>query len=181
MTTTLLPGASIGRFRLEAEIGRGGMGVVYRALDPVLNRPVALKVLAPHLGDDESVLARFHREAAANLKHPHIATIYEFGEHEGQPYIAFEWIEGRALKTIIDAEGRLPLDRALRLFDQLADALHALQLEIADDGIGLPANRVAGVGLTSMRERAEELGGTCAIESRPEGGTCVVARLPINF
>ena len=59
-------------------------------------------------------------------------------------------------------------------------ALQALQLEIGDDGIGLPADRRAGVGLTSMRERAEELGGTCVIENRPEGGTRVAARLPIQ-
>jgi signal transduction histidine kinase len=62
---------------------------------------------------------------------------------------------------------------------KMADAPRALQLEIADDGIGLPANRVAGVGLTSMRERAEELGGTCVIENRPERGTRVVAWLPL--
>jgi outer membrane protein assembly factor BamB len=143
-----LPGAQIGRFRLEAEIGRGGMGVVYRALDPVLNRPVALKILAPHMAGDKSAPARFHREAAAaaNLKHPHIATVYEFGEYEGRSYIAFEWIEGRTLKTIIDAEGRLPLDRALRLFDQLADALdYAHRHGVVHRDIK-PANIVVGPG-----------------------------------
>ena len=63
--------AQIGRFHIEQEIGRGGMGIVYRAYDPVLDRPIALKLLAPHLGTDEKALARFHREAAlvSSLKH----------------------------------------------------------------------------------------------------------------
>ncbi|MFQ5596116.1 MAG: protein kinase, partial [Anaerolineae bacterium] len=125
MSDPLSPGTRIGRFRLEVEVGRGGMGVVYRALDPSLNRPVALKLLAPHLGGDQDALARFHREAAlaAGLKHPHIAIVYEFGEHEGRPYIAMEWIEGRTLKELLAAQGPLPLERSLELFDQLAGAL----------------------------------------------------------
>jgi serine/threonine protein kinase/outer membrane protein assembly factor BamB len=115
----------IGRFQIEQEIGRGGMGIVYRAYDPVLDRPIALKLLAPHLGTDEKALARFHREAAlvSSLKHANIALVYDFGEHEGRPYIAMEWVKGRTLKAILQEEGRLPLDRSLRIFDQLASAL----------------------------------------------------------
>ncbi|MBI5290307.1 MAG: hypothetical protein HY872_00330 [Chloroflexi bacterium] len=71
--------------------------------------------------------------------------------------------------------------RACMVRLKVAESLQAMQLEIIDDGTGLPAERHAGVGLSSMRERAEELGGTCAIENRPEGGTRVVARLPINY
>lgn len=125
MSASFSPGTRIGRFRLEVEVGRGSMGVVYRALDPSLNRPVALKLLASHLGGDQNALARFHREAAlaAGLKHPHIAIVYEFGEHEGRPYIAMEWIEGRTLKESLAIEGPLPLERSLELFDQLAGAL----------------------------------------------------------
>jgi hypothetical protein len=115
----------VGRYRLEAEVGRGGMGVVYRAVDPALGRPVALKLLAPHLGGDPAALARFRREAAAvaNLKHPHIAVVYEYGEHQGQPFIALEWVEGRTLRAVLDEQKRLPLERALAIFDQLAAAL----------------------------------------------------------
>ena len=125
MSGLFFPGTQIGRYRLEDEVGRGGMGVVYRARDPMLGRPVALKLLAPHLGGDQAALARFHREAAliASLKHTHIATVYEFGEHEGRPYIALEWITGRTLKELLAAEGRLPVERSLGLFDQLAGAL----------------------------------------------------------
>lgn len=125
MSDLLSPGASVARYRIQAEVGHGGMGVVYRAVDPVLNRPVALKVLAPHMGRNPLILARFHREAAsiANLRHPHIAVIYEYGEQAGQPYIALEWLEGKNLQAILNEAKPLALDRALRLFDQLAGAL----------------------------------------------------------
>ena len=138
----------MGRYRLEAEVGRGGMGVVYRAVDPALNRFVALKLLAPHLGGDAAALARFRREAAAvaNLKHPHIAVVYEYGEHQGQPFIALEWVEGRTLRAVLDQERRLPLERALAIFDQLAAALdyaHAhgvIHRDIKPSNILLDAN-----------------------------------------
>ena len=125
METKFLHGTQIGRFRIEAQVGRGGMGVVYRCFDPVLKRPVALKLLAPHLGNDSKALTRFHREAtlAASLKHSHIAIVYDFGEYEGQPYIALEWIEGGTLKELLATEGSLSLERSLKLFDQLASAL----------------------------------------------------------
>lgn len=106
------------------------MGVVYRATDLEHERTVALKLLAPHLAQDTRALARFHREAAAaaQLQHPHIAALYEFGEEAGQPFIAFEWIEGQTLQELLIAEGPLPLGRALTLFDQLAQALDAAHL-----------------------------------------------------
>lgn len=125
MMEPLTPGMQIGRFVLEAKAGQGGMGVVYRAFDPALNRPVALKLLAGTLGREENAISRFRREATivANLRHPHIATVYEFGEHQGHLFIAFEWITGQTLSRILDREGHLPLGRALRLFDQVGSAL----------------------------------------------------------
>lgn len=86
----LSAGTMIGRYRLEAEVGHGGMGVVYRAWDTTQERPAALKLLSPHLTEDPQSLARFRREAAsvARLEHPHIARFYEFGEQDGQTYIA---------------------------------------------------------------------------------------------
>ena len=120
-----LPFETIGRFQLEAPVGQGGFGIVYRANDPVLDRPVAIKLLAPHLGADVSANSRFQREASliASLKHTHIASIYEFGEHESRPYIAMEWIEGRTLKQLLADEGALDQERAISLLRQLADAL----------------------------------------------------------
>ncbi|MCP5100078.1 MAG: protein kinase, partial [Chloroflexi bacterium] len=81
-------GRQIGRFQIEGEIGRGAMGVVYRAFDPQRQQTVALKLLAPHLAHDEKALARFQREASsvANLQHPHIAVFYELGAHEERPF-----------------------------------------------------------------------------------------------
>ncbi len=125
MSSFLVPGALVGRFRVEEKIGQGGMGVVFRARDTLLNRLVALKLIAPHLGRNPTAQARFHREAAAaaKLRHPHIATVYEYGEHEGQAFIAIEWVEGPTLKSLLDSEHGLPLDRALKLFDQIGGAL----------------------------------------------------------
>lgn len=125
MSDLFSPGTKVNRFVLESEVGRGGMGIVYRALDPILKRHVALKVLAPHLGSDAAALARFHREAelVAALKHSHIAIVYEFGEYEKHPYIAMEWIEGRTLKSLLMETGALPLDRSLHLFSQITAAL----------------------------------------------------------
>jgi len=116
---------TIGRYRVEAEVGRGGMGVVYRAFDPALRRRVAVKLIAPHLAEEPTLLARFQREAAsaAQLRHPNIATVYEYGEHEGTPFIAFEWVEGRTLKALLADEAPLPLERALRLLEPIGAAL----------------------------------------------------------
>ena len=116
---------TIGRFRIEQGIGQGGMGIVYRAYDTVLQRPVALKLLGAHLNNDEQARSRFRREAATlmRLKHSNIALVYDFGEHEGRPYIAMEWVEGRTLKNILQEEGRLPLARSLHIITQLARAL----------------------------------------------------------
>jgi serine/threonine-protein kinase len=101
------------------------MGVVYRAIDPDSDRPVAIKVMAPYIASDTAAAARFHREATATagLRHPNIAAVCASGQHERQPYIVFEWIDGRPLNEILDADGRLPLDRALRLIEPVARAL----------------------------------------------------------
>jgi serine/threonine protein kinase len=121
----LPPGTFVGRYRIQVLVGQGGMGIVYRALDPALDRRVALKLLAPHLLGNPDALARFRREATAvaNLKHPNIATVFELGEHDGQPFIAAEWIEGQTLTQLMAEQGPLPLSRALLLYDQLASAL----------------------------------------------------------
>ncbi len=118
-------GAHIGRFVLEAEIGRGSTGVVYRAWDSVSQRPVAFKILAQHLTLDETARARFAREAAAlaRLKHPGIAQVYEYAALPECLYIATAWIEGQTLAAVLKDQQPLPLDRALKLFDQLGSAL----------------------------------------------------------
>src|SRR6266498_1812062 len=96
---------TVGRFRIVRLLGRGGMGEVYLADDPLLNRRVALKVLAPDVGDSDERRAFFQREAtsAAALNHPNICTIFEVDEADGRPYIAMEAIEGRTLASMVTA------------------------------------------------------------------------------
>ena len=97
-------GTALGDFRMLREIGRGGMGVVYEAVQGSLNRTVALKVLPAHLTLREESVARFQREAstAARLKHPGIVKIHAVGEEEGAHYFAMEFVEGAPLNKVID-------------------------------------------------------------------------------
>ena len=101
--------AAIGEhYELEAEIGRGGMSVVYRARDRRLNRPVAIKVLPPELAHDSAIRVRFTREAqtSAQLAHAHIVPIYDVGEADGHVYIAMEYVPGRSLADVIAGRRR---------------------------------------------------------------------------
>jgi DNA-binding CsgD family transcriptional regulator len=121
----LAQGSVLGDFRIEGAIGRGGMGVVYQAVQLSLGRPVALKLIAPHLADDQDFRERFLRESrlAASIDHPHIVPVYVAGEEEGLHYIAMRFVEGVNLRTAISAEGRLEPARAARLVAQVASAL----------------------------------------------------------
>jgi serine/threonine protein kinase/Tfp pilus assembly protein PilF len=119
----LAAGATLGRYRIDRLVGRGGMGSVYLAFDATLQRRVALKVLdAP--ADEAGARARLLREArnAAALSHPGICTIHEVGEANGTAFIAMEFVEGRTLRDRLD-EGRLPLEDAVRYGALAADAL----------------------------------------------------------
>lgn len=113
------------RYRLLAQVASGGMAVVYKAHDTVLNRVVAVKILRETFADDPSFRARFQTEAqsAANLTHPNIVTVYDFGEDGSRTYIVMEYVEGRDLKSVIRAEAPLQLDRALDLFVQACAGL----------------------------------------------------------
>ena len=127
MIAAIEPGATFAGYRIESLIGRGGMGVVYRAWDLSLERPVALKLIAPELAEDERFRARFLREPrlAASLDHPGVVPIYEAGEWERQLYLAMRFVEGSDLKSVLEREGRLPPERALIVLAQVADALDA--------------------------------------------------------
>ena len=128
MSVTVGPGSTFAGYRVEALIGRGGMGVVYRATDLSLERPVALKLIAPELAEDERFRRRFLKEPrlAASLDHPNVIPIYEAGEHDGQLYLAMRYVEGDDLKTRARAaSARSRPSARCGCSAQVADALDA--------------------------------------------------------
>jgi serine/threonine protein kinase len=123
----LSAGSDFGGFRIDGVLGRGAMGVVYRANDTRLQRPIALKVVASHLAADETFRERFVAEAraAAMVEHPAIVAIYAAGEHDGIPFIAMKLIEGKELSDVLEHAGRLAPQDALRILTPIASALDA--------------------------------------------------------
>ena len=123
--------STFGRYQIEAELGRGAMGTVYRAVDPLLERTVAIKTLNPDLPGDTlaEVKARFLREArsAGKLNHPNVVTIYDVGEADGIAYIAMEFLDGRSLREVLDANTMLPIYTIADIAAQIADALDYAQ------------------------------------------------------
>jgi hypothetical protein len=121
----LAAGSQIAGYTIEEQIGRGGMAVVYRASDRRLNRPVALKILAPELATDSAYRQRFLREmrSAAAVDHPNIVPVFDAGEADGALYIAMRYVDGSDVRTLLEAEHRLPAARATRLITQAASAL----------------------------------------------------------
>ncbi len=119
-------GQTISHYKITEKLGEGGMGVVYKAEDTSLDRPVALKFLAPHLVSDEEIRKRFEREAkaAAALHHPNVCTVYEIAAAGGRTFIAMAFIEGDSLETRIEA-GPLKLKDALDIATQTAQGLQA--------------------------------------------------------
>jgi serine/threonine protein kinase len=119
--------AVLGRYRIESQIGRGAMGTVFRALDPVLERPVAIKTLNTDLPDDElaDVRARFVREAksAGRLNHPNIVTIYDAGMAGDVAYIAMELLEGQSLQQMMKSGAAIRFDKAVDIVAQVAEGL----------------------------------------------------------
>jgi YVTN family beta-propeller protein len=124
---TLAPGEVFAGYRIEGVVGRGGMGVVYRATDLALDRPVALKVVAPELAEDARFRERFLRESrlAASLEHPHVLPVHAAGEQDGTLFLVMRFVEGEDLKARLAREGRLEPATAIALVGQIADALDA--------------------------------------------------------
>lgn len=125
--STLLGTLLNGRYRLEARIGTGGMSSVYRALDETLERPVAIKLMNREIASDSDQLERFRREAraVAQLSHPHIVGVIDYGEDEGRPYIVLEYVEGETLKQRIRRLGELEISEAVAYAIEIARALGA--------------------------------------------------------
>jgi tRNA A-37 threonylcarbamoyl transferase component Bud32 len=123
----LSAGAEIAGYRIEAVVGRGGMGVVYRARDPALDRRVAIKLISAEHAQERGFRERFKRESrlAASIRHPNVITVFRAGEEDGQLFIAMDYIEGTDLKELISSRGRLDPQLAVRVVFQIAAALDA--------------------------------------------------------
>ena len=120
-----LAGTKLGNYEIESLLGRGGMGVVYRARQISLDRSVALKILPPSLSSDSSFVKRFQREAqaVAQLDHSNIVQIFDTGRAEGLYFFSMQYVEGRTLDEVLKEEGRLDADDAVRIFIQAAQGI----------------------------------------------------------
>jgi serine/threonine protein kinase len=133
-------GTELAGYRLEALVGRGGMGVVYRAHDLALDRDVALKLLAPQLANDVSFRERFLTESrvAASLEHPNVVPIHDAGEIDGQLYIVMRLVEGSDLKAVL-REGPLEPARTIHILEQIAGARLQRRLAAPVGGAAVPS------------------------------------------
>lgn len=147
----------LGRYQIVSQLGRGAMGTVYQALDPAIERTVAIKTLNPDLSDENmgEVKERFLREAksAGRLNHPNVVTIYDVGETGGVAYIAMEYLEGRSLRQALDAGAPLTLNAICDIAAQIADALdYAQRLGIVHRDVK-PANiMLSPAGLAKLTD-----------------------------
>ena len=120
----LQPGTSLGPYKIESPLGAGGMGEVYKATDTRLDRTVAIKVLPEHVAADPDLKQRFEREArtVAALNHPHICTLHDIGNQDGIDFLVMEYLDGETVAQRLE-KGALPLDQALQVAIEIADAL----------------------------------------------------------
>jgi len=128
-----LAGTRLGNYEIESLLGRGGMGVVYKARQISLDRPVALKILIPTLSSDASFVKRFQREAraVAKLDHSNIIHIYDVSEEEGLHFFSMQYVEGRTLDDILKEKRCLDTDEAVWIISQAADGIeHAHRNDI---------------------------------------------------
>src|SRR5690348_10328269 len=122
-----LLGRRFGSYVVEKKLGEGGMGAVYRAVQPDIGKQVAIKFLAQHLSASPQVVQRFFAEArSVNLiQHDNIVDIFDFGQTEGFSYFVMELMKGQSLESVLTLEGRLSVGRALDVAIQMADAIAA--------------------------------------------------------
>ena len=159
---------TIGRFEIRRELGRGAQSVVYQAWDPQLQRDVAIKTMhfdKAEAGQNAALLAE--ARTVSNLRHPNVVPIFDAGEADGDPYLVFEYVEGRSLADALKSEGKLPAGRAADIMRQVADALsqaHALGIIHRDlkptnillDGRGMPRVMDFGIAMRVTGDAAAQ-------------------------
>ena len=170
-------------YRIESLLGRGGMGVVYKAYDPRLNRYVALKLVAPELSGDERFRERFLRESelSASLEHPNVIPIYDAREVDGRLVIAMRLVEGTDLKALVRKERGLAPVRAFALLTQLADALDMLTRVGSSTVTSSPRTRCSTPPTTSILStsgwrRAPPIGASRPVRSLARLTTSLLSR-----
>jgi eukaryotic-like serine/threonine-protein kinase len=162
------------RYRVERELGRGGMAKVFLGTDTVLGRTVAIKMLAPQFADDDGFVMRFRREAqaAASFSHPHIVSVFDTGSDDGVHYIVMEYVEGKTLAEYLAGGGRIMPDRAIDIAMAVCDALEAahaqgvIHRDIKPGNIMLNGRgevKVTDFGIARVTTTAETVAQTAAI------------------
>ena len=140
-----LVGTDLAHFHIEALLGKGGMGEVYKATDTALDRPVAIKVLPPAIAEDNTLRSRFFREARAQarLHHPNVCHIYYIGEQGDRLFFAMEYIDGESLAARLQRQGKLAPDEAVELC-----RMSALGIALALSVIMIPAEGALAAWMT---------------------------------
>jgi serine/threonine-protein kinase len=164
----------MGRYRVEQELGRGGMAKVYRGQDTVLGRTVAIKILAPHFADDQDFVHRFRREAqaAARISNQNLVSVFDTGSDDGVHFIVMEYVEGRTLADLIAGGGRILPDRAIEIAIDVCRALEAahaqgvIHRDIKPGNIMLDEKghvKVTDFGIARVTSTAETIAQTAAV------------------
>src|SRR5579884_477226 len=164
----------LGKYDVLDVIGRGGMGVIYKGVDPGIGRIVAIKMMTGAFVENPELLQRFYREAqsAGKLQHPNIVTVYDLGVQDGNPYLVMEFLEGESLDTIIRTHRSLPLEEKINIVLQICDALayahqrHIIHRDIKpanimvlrDGGVKIVDFGIARIGNEAMTRPGQMLG-----------------------
>ena len=175
----LTAGTSLGPYQIDAPLGAGGMGEVYKATDTRLDRTVAIKVLPEHVANDPDLKQRFEREArtVAALNHPHICTLHDIGTQDGIDFLVMEYLDGQTLAQRLE-KGALPLDQALTVAIEIADALDKAHRQGIVHRDLKPANimltkagaKLLDFGLAKLKP-ADQVGGLSAMATQSAGLT----------